>query len=149
MVIMRKCNVQTNEHDRPRSFAHAIDCKSIMETRSRDFYATNERIWWHNHLRHTTTENMTIMEKLIWKLVPSRKIILGDDVHVCQFKILLDCYKYFGDFSAIFFRLCAKGYISNHKSLMWDHQRVYPFTRYGMISPPRWNSHQGSFCACA
>ena len=43
-------------------------CASVMEIKtqlSRDIYETADRIRWYNHLRHITTENMTITSRLI------------------------------------------------------------------------------------
>ena len=31
---------------------------------SRDIYETTDSIWWHNHFRHTNTENMTTMREV-------------------------------------------------------------------------------------
>ena len=31
---------------------------------SRDIHVPDDRIWWYNHVRHATTENMTTMRKV-------------------------------------------------------------------------------------
>ena len=39
---------------------------------SRDVYETTDSIWWHNHFRHTSTENMTTM----WEVYTSDLMIM-------------------------------------------------------------------------
>ena len=54
-MIMRWCNVQTNEYD----LQAIINCRILMKTNfrfSRNVYTISDRIWWNKHLRHTTTE---------------------------------------------------------------------------------------------
>ena len=63
MMIMRWCNVQTNEYDlRAKTYptiALIINRTILIKTNSRfsrNVYKISDRIWCNTHLRHTTTE---------------------------------------------------------------------------------------------
>ena len=51
-----------------RPLANTINWTLIIGTSprcSRNIFVIDDRIWWYNHLRHTTTENMTTLEKVV------------------------------------------------------------------------------------
>ena len=71
VIIMRWCNVQTNEYDlQSKTYPTIYTHHKLHNTNenkfpvSRNVYTISDRIWWNNPLRHPTTENIKTMGKV-------------------------------------------------------------------------------------
>ena len=70
MKKMMQCDVRTNKYDH-QVIMYFISCTHYRTAQwyktenpaFQDIYKTDS-LWWDNHLRHTTMENMTTMRKI-------------------------------------------------------------------------------------
>ena len=123
---MKWCTIQTNEYDlQAKTYPnicthHKLHNNNESNSRfSRNVYAISDRIWWNNHLRNTTTENMITMGMVD---TSDLKMIITWAIDISMLSLTKSYPCYLASFCT---KVCIQIYVAYILNTMWHTNGIF------------------------